>query len=130
MFRKILIASLIFISGTSFATQTDVIKEKIKHAETKEDAIKIIENSGKPLTLFNYVLDKKVQIQKPGNLSAEEGAQFIPQTDEFLDLYMNFLDEGMKTYEAMIMTYTSPEAIALIKKAKQKESPTSDHSEK
>lgn len=69
-----------------------------------------------PLTLQNYVLNKRVQIKSPRSLTPLEGGQYVPQLDEFLDLYMEYLANGMEPIEAVMMVHISPLAMEIIKK--------------
>ncbi len=97
------------------------LKSQIKSLETKEEAITAIENYGEPLTLFNYASNNNDDIQSPGNLAVEKGVEYVPPYEEFIDLYFDFIEKGSKPYEAVLMTYTSPEALEFIRMTKQEE---------
>lgn len=115
MFKKIFVVILLISSPFTFSSDIDNVKNKISKLKNGDEALSVIANSGNPLILFNYILGKKVVINKPADLTDEEAAQFIPPLDGFLDLYIKYLDEGNKPYQAMILTNMSPQAMQLIK---------------
>lgn len=124
MKKLIAIAAIVIsmISSPLMASQSQSdIESKIKNAKTEDEKINIFLSGGKKLTLTNYLLNKKVKIDSPNTLSPEKGAEFVPQTDEFIDIYFDFLDQGMKPMEAILMTHVSPEAMDIIKQYKSQQ---------
>lgn len=73
--------------------------------------------SASSITLFNYVLNKKVSIQKPYELNIMDGGQFVPQIHEFLELYAKHTASGVRPIEAIMLVHTSDLAIDFVKKA-------------
>lgn len=113
---------LITFSFTSYSEVTESkedIKKEIMKAKTDDDKLNVIYNSGKPLSLNNYFLNQKDVIKYPGNLTPEEGAQYVPQTPEFIDLYLGYIENGMKPVEAIFSSHVSKEAVAILKKYKE-----------
>lgn len=109
-------AALLSLSFSNLANSEEVdLKSAINNAKTDQEKVDILYSSGKKLMLTNYVLNKKMLIESPNKLSPEQGGQFVPQLDEFLDLYLDFLDQGMQPMEAIMMTHVSPQAVELVK---------------
>lgn len=75
-----------------------------------------IKLSEKKLELYNYVINENVVINDPYSLSIETGGQFVPQMDEFLEMYISNTQKGIRPIEAIILAHTSPVAIELIQK--------------
>lgn len=73
----------------------------------------------KPITLNNYVLNKRITIPSPKDMTILQGGQFVPQIDVFLDLYMKFIGQGMTPIESIMMVHVSPEAMDVIKKSNE-----------
>jgi hypothetical protein len=121
MKKLIAIATIVIsmISSPLMAEQSNIdIETKIKNAKSEDEKVNILLSGGKKLVLTNYLLNRKIKIDSPNTLSPEKGAEFVPQTDEFIDIYFDFLDQGMKPMEAILMTHVSPEAMDIIKQYK------------
>jgi hypothetical protein len=118
----------IFAANHSIAQETsknhqaiEISKEAdaLKERSAKKTFLGSQSDQAKPITLNNYVLNKRVTIPSPKELTALQGGQFVPQTDVFLDLYMKFIGQGMSPMEAIMMVHVSPEAMDVIKKSNE-----------
>lgn len=126
MSKSIIIA--LFISSISFSAvasdETSTKSASETNARIVNDAAtesiesgSIAKISVKPITLFNYVLNKKMVINNPYELSAMDAGQFIPQIDEFLQLYAEHIANNVRPIEAIMLVHTSDMAMDFIKKA-------------
>lgn len=125
--NKLLIISIITscISLCAIADESAPVSNPSEtRAKTVNDAVTNSIRSGssakisaKSITLFNYVLQKKIVIENPYSLSVMDGGQFVPQIHEFLALYAEHTTNNIRPIEAIMLVHTSDLAMDFIKKA-------------
>lgn len=95
---NLLVAAVISI--TSLYAQAEIIS-----AEDKQLQVDAFFESGKPLTLYNFKLQKDVTIERPHRMTAIEGLDYIPDIPEARQIFDMFISKGAKPMEAISYTY-------------------------
>jgi len=100
--------------------KSSIIKQ-INENKSNSEKMRVIYNTGKPLNITNYFTGIKEKLHRPGDLTEEEGAQYVPQTEEYIDLYLEYLYEGLLPIEAIVKTHISPKSMEVLNQYKLKE---------
>lgn len=87
--------------------------------EAEKEAMRVIANSGSALKLYNFATGEVDIIDKVGDLTPEEGADYIPNVEELVDIYLKHISNKKATFEALMLVFTSPEAMEIVKLGRQ-----------
>lgn len=97
-----LLAISILLATNAFAQEPSI---NVK-AEGPDGAEKSVEaKPAKALTLYNFKTEMDEDIADPHNMSVEKGKEFIPPLPVAEQLYLNYIDQGATSLEAITFTY-------------------------